>query len=230
MKKFYLLVLTAIIATAALFSWKRPYEENFAADEKYLTDYDFHFLAIYEKNDRYFHQKIQSMLNQNYENYEITIFIDKDYTAEADKVRLNAKKVCKGHLVNFVEMDQDAPITLIVKDATAGLKQDTVLVLLGNNCMFTESSTLKELNSIYKKHPSVQLTYSNFMNFPTFLINKMPLDYRKSSFKTILARLFKNGTLDKHSSANLDQAFASFDEVALEKALYINHPFYLKVR
>ncbi len=230
MKKKFLFIIAALLTTAFFLKEKYIPLENSYAHEKYLSDYDFNFIAIYKETDRYFHQKIESMLNQTYENYEIYVFIDKDHPLEVDKLKLNAKKAGKAHLLNIIEIDQNAPISLLIKDATAQMKKGSILVLLEENCMFTDPLTLKELNNIYKKSLSPLLIYANFMNFPTFLKNTRSLDYKSSNFKTIYTDNFRNSTLDESTTGDIHQAFVSIGESLSIKTHCIKEPFYLHAR
>ena len=230
MKKTFLIIIAALITTAFFLKETYNHSENSYIHEKYLSDYDFNFIAIYKESDRYFHQKLESMINQNYENYEIYVFIDKDHPLEVDKLKINAKKTGKAHLLNITEIDQNAPISLVIKDATTQMKKESILVFLEENCMFTEPNTLKELNKIYKESVSPLLIYANFMNFPTFLKNTRSLDYKSSNFKTIYTDTFRNSPLDENALSDLHQAFASIGEAFSIKTHYIKEPFYLHAR
>jgi cellulose synthase/poly-beta-1,6-N-acetylglucosamine synthase-like glycosyltransferase len=198
--------------------------------ESYLKDTDFIFLSHYKESDRTFHQKLESMFQQNYDNYEIYLFIDRDHPLELEKVHISAKKRGKHHLLTIVEIDQETPISLALIDRLKEMKKESVLIFLGENCLFTDTFSLHLLNTFYQKSPSPTLFYANFINFPTFLKNSAPLTYKKCNFKTIYTDALKRVPQNMEAKASIDQLFSSCAKTSSLKTLCIDDPFYLQVR
>lgn len=176
------LIFTLAIFLAAIFIPRNSsFETNHLKEhEMYLTDHEFHFLAVYDPSDNCFTRKIYSMIDQEYESFDIYLFVDDPNLSD---ITTYAKKQGKAHLIHIIEVDDQTPIYTVINETIKTFAPYSVVIQLGKNSLFTDAKILAYLNSIFKQAASPLALYSNFTSLPSFQQNKEAIDYESSSLK-----------------------------------------------
>lgn len=227
MKKYFF-VICLIIAIITFFPKKNISDYSFNT-QTYKPSHCFTFIVQHQERDRYFTQKIYSILDQEYENFHILLFIDKSKHTLLNNIKIYAKKANKGRLLEIIESNQNLPIGFLIKQEIDKINKKNILVFLNDQCMLSNTSTLNILDKIYKKSQYPLLAYSNHIKFPSLQTNTKEVSYQSSCFKTMQANYIQD---NKNNNLEYQTTIESFINLITKKAsentYYIKHPLYLK--
>jgi hypothetical protein len=180
MKRVLLFTLTIFLLAIFIPKNRNRDITNLREHEMYLTDHQFHFFAVSDPSDTCFTRRIYSMIDQEYDGYDIYLFVR---TENLSDIKTYAKKKNKAHLLHITEIDEDTPIKILMNETIKGLSPSSVVIQLEKDCLFSDTKTLTYINSIFKEAAHPLSLYSNYTTFPSFQQNKEPIDYESSSLK-----------------------------------------------
>lgn len=200
------LLICLAIFTAIFFIPKKGAQENLVEHEMYLTDHEFHFIINFEE-DKTFLQRVYSILDQEYENYHIHIYIDPSNTSVLSRIKTYAKKMSKEHFLTIIEKVDEKPFSILRQEILENISPLNVVIDLSKQCIFSERNTLETINSIFKSTPFPISLYSNFIEAPTYKVNTKNLTYENSLLKVTYTKDLLHASISK--------------PFYLDKALYI---------
>ena len=230
MKKFTLFVLILLFASSIIIVRNNtPSSHHKIYDEMYLKDYEFNFILLYDSKDQYFLQKVHSMIDQNYQNYQIHLFINNDEHKIINSIKLYAKKMNKSHIIEYIHFDNEIAINLLLKNHCNQLNPSSILVFQDNYCIALNPSALNSLNDTYKSISSKILIFGNHISFPSLQKNTSASTYANSSLKTIYTSNIQTyNTEFLFSKGDLSTYIKNIAENTKIKQYYIDNPICLR--
>ncbi len=180
MKRVLLFTLAILLMAIFIPKSRQVDSSNLKQHEMYLTDHQFHFFAVSNPTDTCFTRKVYSMIDQEYEEFDIYLFTRDE---NLNSITTYAKKIDKEHLLHIIKVDENAPINVLIEDTMKTFHPNSVVVQLDENAVFADTKVLSYLNTIFKQARTPLAFYSNFTISPSYQINKEPLTYESSSLK-----------------------------------------------
>lgn len=202
MKKLTLLILPLL--ALLLFLPKKQDGPPSPDNIEMYSNFEFNFLIIYEKNDSTFQQKMQTILDQDYDNFEVYLLIDQSNYDVINPILTYAKKHNQAHRLNITHKNEELPTDIAISDTIAQLKDESIVILLDGSCLLHKKDTLSILNSLYKEPKGYRSIYPNFISLPSYKKNANPVDFSKSSFKSLYVKDFLEEITNSETSHFID--------------------------
>ncbi|MCH9617300.1 MAG: hypothetical protein SP4CHLAM5_04160 [Chlamydiia bacterium] len=180
MKRVLLFTLAILLMAIFIPKSRQVDSSNLKQHEMYLTDHQFHFFAVNNPTDTCFTRKIYSMIDQEYDGFDIYLFTQ---DGNLNDITTYAKKKDKEHLLHIIEVDENAPIQIVMNEMIKSFHPNSVVIKLDKNALFADTKVLSYVNSLFKQARTRLALYSNFTTFPSYQLNKEPLDYETSPLK-----------------------------------------------
>jgi len=155
-------------------------------NEDYFYNKEFNLITIHQKDDPFFTQKIHSMIDQEYDNYQIHIIVNEEEKEDLKPLMTYAQKMGKRHLLSIKEKNSSTDHNLIFNDLCAQLSKDSYIISLDNKCTFIENKVITILNKLFHQDSNAYI-FSNFTNYPSYQKNKTKQNYADSHFKACKA-------------------------------------------
>ncbi len=204
-----LLVPVFILSNYSLFRSKHDssihFSTNFIPQNEYLTEKSFVFVLHINDNDPLFEQNLHSIFSQKYDHYRVIVLYSENDLQYLQKIKQLAAKENKIHLISFME-SQGSFVTLDTYcRAIHSCKDDEIVIQLDPNDWLAHEHVLTRLNETYSGSPDVWLTYSQYLEYPSYRKgngepyikqmlrnrNMRNIPYLSAHFKTYYAGLFK---------------------------------------
>ncbi|MCH9621160.1 MAG: hypothetical protein S4CHLAM20_05760 [Chlamydiia bacterium] len=223
-----ILISSAILLSFFIVYFTQDHEVFPNQPNDYHIPREFNFIAIHDKDDPFFNQKIHSMINQDYNNYQIYIVIKKEDQSIAQDLLIYAQKAAKSHLCKVIELDSKVPLLLLINDLIKTFHRDSLTIHLRENCTFLDNNLLNTLNSIYQQDSSA-LVYSNYINYPSFQKNKSKQNFSNSHFKCFCSNQLLNNFTEL-TDFDLTQGIEHLVHIDPKHTYYIDEALYLRLR
>ena len=193
----------------------------------YIQDLTFNFITIFEEKDPLYTQKICSMLDQEYDNYQIQLIIDKENKYKLKEIENYAKKENKGPLLNIITKESSTPIPVALKNEINKMNKDTIVVFLEGSLILTRVDILTKLSDIFSRSNHPLYVYTNYTNFPSLQKNAQPLTFMSSSFKAFYANVIQCQLIENFEKKNqVEDIFKTLSPLE-NKTHFIEESLYL---
>lgn len=204
-----LLIPCFILVNFSFFKSKRdlstPFSADFIHEESAFVEKPFIFLLYSNDSLKTCEQNISSILEQKYENYRIVLMETGNVQCCSNIIKTMIAKENKGHLLTTLTFEEKIPTIECFQKALDSLKDDEIVVQLECNDWLANNLVLDRLNQIYSKSPDIWLTYSQYLEYPSYqkgavdpYLKKMirnrqnrKIPWLSSHLKTYYAGLFK---------------------------------------
>lgn len=211
-----LIVPAFILKNFPLLLSKRDLSCSFCTDfvpkEEYLTDKSFVFILYGKADQKTCEQCLSSIFHQKYDLYRVLCIIPKEIHSTISLKQLAAKEEKEDRLI-FLEMDENVTLMDTFRLAIESCKNEEIIVQLEDFDWLAHENVLTKLNQIYSQSTDVWLTYSQYLEYPSYkrgdmqpYVKKMLRNRYKqkapwlsSHLKTYYAGLFKKLNIDLRS-------------------------------
>lgn len=222
-KAFILAALLSLLPAAFLykfhffsFSYTPPIDE-------FLTPKEFNFIVFYEQDDPFCSHKINSMIDQEYENFQVNVILDPKESEIKKSLLFYAQKKGKAHHLSFIEEGSEIARNLILSDLINSFSPESIIIYLDQRCTFIEDALLTRLDALYQKESSLKV-FSGFINYPSYQKEKRKITFHESALKVFKASDFNHDEIETKVDHPLSEMIKSSKESFLEA------PFYLRAR
>ena len=206
-----LLVPVFIIANFSLLKSKNEitneFKTEFIPKDEYLTEKAFVFVlwSGADKKSSSLEQNIHSIFSQKYDKYRVIILHSDQKQDELQKIKQQAARENKLHLVTFIETTERYPTINSYCEAIETCLDDEIIVQINSNDWLAHENVLRRLNETHTSSKEIWLTYSQYLEYPSYkkgdqepYIKRMlrnrksrKIPYISAHFKTYYAGLFK---------------------------------------
>lgn len=243
-----LLIPCFILFNFAFFKSKRDLSCPFS-DESCTSDFSqksFVFLLYSNEPVQSCEQNISSILEQTYENYRIVIMETTNLHECVDVAKSMIAKKNKSHLLTIVPCSESKPTSDCFQKALDPLKDDEIVIQLEFNDWLANNTVLEKFNQIYSSSPEVWLTYSQYLEYPSYqkgsidpYMKKMlrnrhnrKIPWLSSHLKTYYAGIFKQIKSDSrykkpHNTESLELYFLPLAEYSKHHIRFIDDVLYV---
>jgi hypothetical protein len=249
-----LLIPCFILFNFSFFKSKRdlscPFSPDFISEESVFSEKPFVFLLYSKEPLTNPEQNISSILEQKYDNYRIVLMETKNIIPHVDNIKTTVAKANKSHLLTILPFDEEKPTIECFQQALNSFKDSEIVVQLSCNDWLASNMVLEKLNQIYSSNPETWLTYSQYLEYPSYqkglidpYVKKMLRNRHTKNFpwlssylKTYYAGLFKQIKSDSRFgnkkpivSESLDLYFLPLAEYSryhtrfIEEVLYVHN-------
>jgi hypothetical protein len=191
---------------------------DFLNTDPIFVDKNFVFLIYAASQPLTVEQNIQSILDQKYESYRIVLMETDLIKSETSKIRQMVAKACKGHLLQIVSFEEKLPSIESFWLTLQTIKNDEIVIQIESNDWLLNDLVLSKLNQIYSQSKEIWLTYSEFLEYPS---------YQKGSIDPYVKKMLRNRKEKKIPwiTAPLKIYYAGlFKEMSHQKSLNYKKP------
>jgi hypothetical protein len=182
-----LLVPTFILMNFSFFRSKKDLSLNVSRDflnsDSIVLDKNFVFLIYSARDPNTIEQNIQSILEQKYENYRILLMETDLIKSETSMIRQMVAKAGKAHLLTVIPFKEITPSIESFWLALETIKNDEIVIQIESNDWLANDFVLDKLNQIYSQSKEIWLTYSEFLEYPS---------YQKGSVDPYVKKMLRN--------------------------------------
>lgn len=152
-----------------------------------IPELPFVVLITSYNNEKYCQRNIESVLAQNYSNYEI-IYVDDFSTDQTASLVENIFSKELKIKTNLIKNDQRKRKLANLYETIEKIPNEKIIVELDGDDYFIDNNVLKTLNTVYQKNKS-WLVYCNYKNNPETLAKKLKLKtFSQSTPKFVIKR------------------------------------------
>jgi len=134
------------------------------------------------KNKQWFHNALDSALNQNYENFRIIYIDDASPDGTADEVDAYLADHPRAEKVTFIKNKERCRKLKNIYNAYHSIDDWNIIVQLDGDDWLAHENVLQKINTIYSTN-NVWLTYGQFKNFGLYCGRKNGAGYCKATPK-----------------------------------------------
>ena len=182
-----LLIPCFILFNFSFFKSKRdlstPFSSDFIADDGSFTEKPFVFLLYSSDELKTCEQNISSILEQKYENYRIVFMETGNVKSHTNLIRTMVGKENKTHLLEVLSFSEPKPTIECFQKALDSLKNEEIVVQLECNDWLANDLVLEKLNQIYSNSKETWLTYSQYVEYPS---------YQKGNARPYMKKMLRN--------------------------------------
>ncbi len=227
-----------------------PFSPDFISEESVFSEKPFVFLLYSKEPLKSIEQNILSILDQKYDNYRIVLMETKNIASYVDSIKKIVAKANKSHLLTILSFNEEKPIIECFQQTLNSFNDSEIVVQLSCSDWLANNEVLEKLNQIYSSNKETWLTYSQYIEYPSFqkglidpYVKKMlrnrytkNFPWLSSYLKTYYAGLFKQIQSDSRFnnkkplvSESLDLYFLPLAEYSryhtrfIEEVLYVHN-------
>ncbi len=182
MKRYLSFFLLLLIPAFILF-FKTKQSPPFTELTPIESEKSFVFLIYSTETPKTSEQNISSILEQKYENYRIILMETKNLNSSINTIKTMIAKENKSHLLTILSFEDESPTIECFQEVLHILKNDEIVIQLECNDWLAHNQVLTKLNQIYLSNNETWLTYSQFLEYPSY--QKGSIDpYMKKMLRT----------------------------------------------
>lgn len=206
-----------------------------------IKDKSFVFLLYTNETPKTCEQNISSILEQTYENYRIIFLETQNVKPFTNILKTLAAKENKSHLLQVLSFDEQIPSMKCFQKALDSIKNDEIVIQLECNDWLANNLVLTKLNQIYTTSEETWLTYSQYLEYPSYqkgvvdpYLKKLlrnrhtrKIPWLSSPLKTYYAGLFKQINSQSTNPQTLDLYLLPLAEYSKNHIRFIEDPLYI---
>jgi len=182
-----------IIANFTLLKSKRDLAAHFTSDfipkDQYLSEKSFVFiLYANEANYPACQKNLTSIFHQNYDSYRVIFLATENVQSYLVELKKIAAIENKSHLFTPQVTSEVLPTIATFKEAIETCKDEEIIIQMECNDWLAHENVLTSLNAIYTSSDDIWLTYSQYLEYPS---------YKKGSSKPKFRSLLRNRTSNR---------------------------------
>ena len=187
-----LLIPCFIVINFSIFKSKRDasqlFSSEFIHEDLAFSEKPFVFLLYSGDELKTAEQNILSILDQKYENYRIVLMETGNIQCCSTLIRTLIAKENKIHLLTILSFDDATPTIECFQKSLEFIKDDEIVVQLDCNDWLANNLVLEKLNQIYSNSSDTWLSYSQFLEYPS---------YQKGTVDPYLKKMLRNRHTNK---------------------------------
>ena len=182
-----LLIPCFILVNFSFFKSKKDQSNSFSSDfiheDLAFAEKPFVFLLYSSEELKTCEQNISSILEQKYDNYRIVLMETNNIKCCSSVIKTMIAKENKIHLLTVLSYDDELPTIECFQKTLESIKNDEIVVQLECNDWLANNLVLEKLNQIYSSSEETWLTYSQYLEYPS---------YQKGSIDPYVKKMLRN--------------------------------------